>query len=104
MSSNSNNTKIDFEPLFDRVLVLRDEVDEDAPSSIIITSETVEKPCRGVVVAVGDGKPLDNGSSRPMKVAVGDKIIFGKFAGAEFKLSGVNYMLFREEDIIGIFR
>lgn len=89
-------------PLHDRVIVKRLEEERTTASGIVIPDTATEKPDQGEIVAVGNGKIGDDGKVRPMNVKVGDKILFGKYAGQTFKMDGVEYMTMREDDIIGV--
>ncbi len=89
-------------PLHDRVIVKRMEEERKTASGIVIPDAATEKPDQGEIVAVGNGKIGDDGKLRPMNVKVGDKILFGKYAGQIFKMDGVEYMTMREDDIIGV--
>ena len=89
-------------PLHDRVIVKRLEEERKSAGGIVIPDTAAEKPSMGEVVAVGPGKTDDNGKLQPMGVKPGDKILFGKYSGQEFKLEGADYLHMREDDIIGI--
>ncbi|MCX7856402.1 MAG: co-chaperone GroES [Deltaproteobacteria bacterium] len=89
-------------PLHDRVLVVRIEEEEKTKGGIIIPDSAKEKPQEGKVVAVGDGKYLDNGTKIPLSVKVGDKVLFGKYAGTEIKIEGEEHLILREDDILAI--
>ena len=89
-------------PLHDRVVVTRVEEKEAVRGGIIIPDTAKEKPQEGEVVAVGDGKILENGTRVAMDVKKGDRILFGKYSGSEVKLDGVEYLIMREDDILGI--
>jgi chaperonin GroES len=89
-------------PLQDRVLVLRIEEDEKTAGGIIIPDSAKEKPQEGKVVAVGPGKMDDQGKRIAMGVKAGDRVLFGKYAGTEIKIEGVEHLIMREEDILGI--
>ena len=89
-------------PLHDRVVVTRIEEKEAVRGGIIIPDTAKEKPQEGEVVAVGDGKILDNGTRVAMDVKKGDRILFGKYSGSEVKLDGKEYLIMREDDILGI--
>lgn len=89
-------------PLHDRVIVKRLEEERMTAGGIVIPDSAKEKPMRGEVLAVGNGKILEDGSVRPMAVAVGDKVLFGKYSGTEVKLDGEEIVVMREEDIMGI--
>lgn len=91
-----------IQPLQDRVLVRRFESEEKTVSGIIIPDSAKEKPFEGEVIAVGTGKVLDNGNVVKPAVHAGDKILFGKYAGSEVRLDGVEYLIMREDDILGI--
>ncbi len=90
-------------PLHDRVLVKPFEEEEEKTSGGIIIPDTAkEKPQKGEVVAVGDGRILDSGEKVPMCVKVGDKVLYGKYAGTEVKIEGEKYLVMREDDIYAI--
>ena len=89
-------------PLHDRVVVRRLEEERTSAGGIVIPDTAAEKPSRGEVIAVGPGKLLENGQVRPLGVKTGDKVLFGKYAGSEVKLSGKEYIVMREDDIMGI--
>ncbi len=89
-------------PLHDRILVQRLEEEEKTKGGIIIPDTAKEKPIEGKVVAVGNGKILENGEVKPLDVKVGDKVLFGKYAGTEVKIGGEEYLIMREDDILGI--
>ena len=89
-------------PLQDRVLVKRVEAEEKTASGIIIPDTAKEKPQEGEVVAVGPGKRLDNGSIQEMGVKKGDKILFSKYGATEVKVDGEDYIIMREDDILGV--
>ena len=90
-------------PLHDRVIVKRLEEDRTSPGGIVIPDTAAEKPVQGKIVAVGNGKILDNGQVRPCDIKVGDKILFGKYSGSEVKLEGEELVVMREEDIMAVF-
>jgi len=89
-------------PLQDRVMVKRLEEKEVKKGGIIIPDTAKEKPQEGEVVAVGPGKVGEDGKRQPMDVKVGDKILFGKYSGSEVKLGEDEYLIMRQEDILGI--
>jgi len=91
-----------FRPLHDRVLVRRIEEEEKTKGGIIIPDTAKEKPQQGEVVAVGPGARTEDGKLIPMDVKVGDKVLFGKWAGTEVKLEGEEYLILKESDILGI--
>ena len=89
-------------PLHDRVIVRRTEEERTSPGGIVIPDSATEKPIRGEVVAVGNGKILDSGEQRGLDVKVGDKVLFGKYSGTEVKVEGEELLVMREEDIMGV--
>ena len=89
-------------PLQDRVLVKRVDEEEKTKGGIIIPDSAKEKPQEGKVVAVGNGKLLENGSVQPLEVKKGDRILFGKYAGTETSIDGVEHLIIREDDILGV--
>ena len=89
-------------PLHDRVIVKRLEVETKTASGIYIPDNAAEKPDQGEVLAVGSGKALDNGTVRAPAVKVGDKVLFGKYAGTEIKLDGNEILVVKEDDILAI--
>ena len=89
-------------PLHDRVIVQRVEEEEKTKGGIIIPDTAKEKPQEGKVIAVGPGKILENGTKTTLEVKVGDKILFGKYSGTEIKIEGEEFLMMREEDILGI--
>ncbi|NDK37839.1 co-chaperone GroES [Pseudoxanthomonas gei] len=91
-----------IKPLYDRVVIKRVEEEKLSAGGIVIPDSATEKPIKGTVVAVGDGKALDNGSIRAPKVKVGDQVLFGKYSGTEVKLDGTDYLVVKEDDIFAI--
>jgi chaperonin GroES len=89
-------------PLQDRVIVKRLEEEEKTKGGIIIPDTAKEKPQEGKVIAVGKGKVTEDGKVIPLDVKVGDKILFGKYSGTEIKIEGVEHLIMKEEDILGI--
>jgi chaperonin GroES len=89
-------------PLHDRVIVKRLEEETTTAGGIVLPGSAAEKPSQGMVLAVGTGKQLDNGQVRALEVKVGDKVLFGKYAGNEVKVDGEDLIVMREEDIMGI--
>ena len=89
-------------PLHDRVIVKRLEEARTTAGGIVIPDSAAEKPMRGEILAVGSGKLLDNGEIRALQVKVGDKVLFGKYAGTEVKIDGDEIVVMREEDIMGV--
>jgi chaperonin GroES len=89
-------------PLHDRILVKREDESEEKHGSIIIPDTAKEKPQRGKVVAVGNGKVTEDGKRVPLDVKSGDRILFGKYSGSEVKIDGDEYLILREEDVLAI--
>jgi chaperonin GroES len=89
-------------PLYDRIVVKRIEEQETTRNGIIIPDSAKEKPQEGEVMAVGRGKRLESGELVALDVKVGDRILFGRYSGSETKLDGVEYIIMREEDVLGI--
>ena len=93
---------MEVRPLYDRVLVKRSEEETKTKGGIIIPSTAQEKPVQGVVVATGKGKVLEDGKVKPLDVKKGDTVLFGKYSGTEVKIEGVEHLILREEDILGV--
>ena len=93
---------MNIKPLFDRVVIKRMEEEKMSAGGIVIPDSATEKPIKGEVVAVGEGKTLDNGSVRAPKVKVGDKVLFGKYSGTEVKVEGEELLVMREEDVMAV--
>jgi chaperonin GroES len=91
-----------IKPLQDRVIVKRIEEGEQIRGGIIIPDSAKEKPQEGEVIAVGAGKKLDNGERVPLDIKEGDRVLFGKYAGTEIKLDGDEFLIMREDDILGV--
>lgn len=91
-----------IKPLQDRVLVKRVEAAEEVRGGIVIPDTAKEKPQEGEVIAVGNGKVLDNGTKVELTVKVGDRVLFGKYSGSDVKLDDEEYLIMREDDILGI--
>ena len=91
-----------FRPLQDRILIKRIDKEEKTSGGIIIPDTAKEKPQEGEVVAVGNGKRLDDGKVAPMDVKKGDRVLFGKYSGSEIKIDGEEHLILREEEILGI--
>src|ERR1700721_1848413 len=89
-------------PLYDRIVVKRIEEKETMHGALYIPDSAKEKPQEGEVVAVGKGKRLEDGTIAELDVKVGDRILFGKYSGSDFKLDGKEYMIMREDEILGI--
>jgi len=93
-----------FTPLHDRILVRRVEEGETLRGGIIIPDSAKEKPQQGEVIAVGKGKSNDEGKVFPLDVKAGDQVLFGKYAGTEIKLDGEDFLIMREEEVLGILK
>lgn len=90
-------------PLHDRVIVKRVEEEKTSAGGIVIPDSAAEKPVKGEVIAVGNGKILENGDTRKLDLKVGDKILFGKYSGTEVKVDGTDLLVMREDDIMAVF-
>ena len=93
---------MNIRPLHDRVIVKRLEEETTTAGGIVLPGSAAEKPSQGIILAVGSGKTLDNGTVRALEVKVGDKVLFGKYSGNEVKVDGEDLIVMREEDIMGI--
>lgn len=93
---------MNLRPLQDRIIVKRLEEENKTAGGIYIPDTAKEKPQRGEVVAVGKGKVTEDGKVLPMDVKAGDKVLFGKYAGTEIKIDGQDYLIMREDDILGV--
>ncbi|HID44941.1 MAG TPA: co-chaperone GroES [Chromatiaceae bacterium] len=89
-------------PLHDRLVIRRTEEEHTSPGGIVLPDSATEKPIQGEVIAAGNGKITDSGDVRPLDVKVGDKVLFGKYAGTEVKIGGEELLVMREEDIMGV--
>jgi chaperonin GroES len=89
-------------PLHDRIIVKRIKEEETTKGGIIIPDTAKEKPSEGKVIAVGNGKLLENGKIQPLEVKKGNKVLFGKYAGTEVKIDGEEHLIMREDDIIAV--
>jgi chaperonin GroES len=101
-SEGSRDMATKIRPLQDRVIVKRVKEEEKTKGGIIIPDTAKEKPIEGEVIAVGNGKILDDGKLRKPEVKVGDRVLFGKYSGTEVKLDGEEHLILREEDIVGV--
>ena len=93
---------MNLKPLGDRVIIKQDDAEQTTASGLYIAQETKERPSSGVVLAVGEGKVSDAGERLPMPVAVGDRVVYGKFAGQEIENEGEKVVILRADDIIAI--
>jgi len=94
--------KTTLRPLHDRVLVKRLDEQDEKHGSLIIPDTAKEKPQEGKIIAVGTGKVTDDGKTLPLAVKAGDRILFGKYSGNEVRLDGEEYLIMKEEDVLGI--
>jgi len=90
-------------PLHDRILVKRMAEEQKTAGGLYIPDTAQEKPQRGEIVAAGKGRVTEDGKILPLEVKIGDKVLFSKFAGTELKLNGEDYLMMREEDVLGVF-
>lgn len=93
---------MELRPLHDRVVVRRLEEEEQRQGSIIIPDSAKEKPQQGEVISVGNGRLLETGERVPLDVKPGDRILFGKYAGSDVKIDGQEYLILREDEILGV--
>ena len=93
---------MDLKPLHDRIIVRRLDAEETTAGGIIIPDSAQEKPLKGEVLAVGSGKRLEDGSVQPVDLKAGDKILFGKYAGTDVKVGGIEHLIMREDDVLGV--
>ncbi len=93
---------MNLRPMQDRIIVKRVDEETKTAGGIYIPDTAKEKPQQGEVVAVGKGKKTEDGKIIPMDVNVGDKVLFGKYSGTEIKLEGLDYLIMREDDILGV--
>jgi chaperonin GroES len=100
--ATATTTKTKLRPLHDRILVKRVEEEEVRRGGIIIPDTAKEKPQEGKVIAVGTGKVTDEGKKIPLDVKAGDRILFGKYSGSEVKIDDEEYLIMKEEDVLGI--
>ena len=91
-----------FRPLYDRILVERVESEEITKGGILVPDSAKEKPQQGKVIAVGQGKRLEDGKLMPLEVKAGDTILFGKYSGSEIKIEGNEYLIMKEDDVLGL--
>lgn len=89
-------------PLYDRILVKRIEEEQKTAGGLFIPDSAKEKPQQGMIVAVGQGKVQEDGSLRKLELKAGDKILFAKYSGSEIKMDGVEHLILREDDVLGV--
>ena len=90
-------------PLHDRVIIRREDEDRTSPGGIVIPDGAAEKPIRGKVIAVGNGKVLEDGTVRTLDLKKGDRVLFAKYSGTEVKVDGDDLLVMREEDIMAVY-
>jgi chaperonin GroES len=100
--NGKESNSMQLKPLNDRIVVKRVEEEQKTPGGIIIPDTAREKPIQGEVTAAGLGKLMDDGSRRPLDVKVGDRILFGKYAGTDIKVEGEELLIMREDDVLAI--
>tara|TARA_A100001015_G_scaffold321293_1_gene451270 strand:+ start:4220 stop:4519 length:300 start_codon:yes stop_codon:yes gene_type:complete len=93
---------MNLRPLHDRIVVKRMEEERTSPGGIVIPDSATEKPSKGEVVAIGNGKKNDNGDVTPVDVKVGDTVLFGKYSGTEVKVDGDDLLVMREDDVMAV--
>lgn len=91
-----------FRPLYDRILVERVESEEVTKGGIILPDSAKEKPQQGKIIAVGHGRRLEDGKVIPLELKAGDVVLFGKYSGSEIKIEGVEYLIMKEDDVLGL--
>jgi chaperonin GroES len=102
MTTTKSKIKMNIRPLGDRVLVKRVEAEEKTAGGILLPDSAQEKPKEGKVIAVGDGKLMEDGTRSKLSVKKGDRVLFTSYAGTDVKLDGEEYMIMREDDILGV--
>ncbi len=102
-TTSTSNSKLNVRPLHDRILVRRMNEEEKTAGGLFIPDTAKEKPQRGKVMAVGKGRVTEDGKTLPLEVREGDNVLFSKYSGTELKLDGNEYLMIREEDVLGIF-
>jgi len=101
-TKTKTSKKVAIRPLGDRVLVQRVEAEEKTAGGILLPESAKEKPKEGKIIALGDGRTLDNGERSEFSVKMGDRVLFTSYAGTDVKYDGQDYMIMREEDILAI--
>ena len=100
--ATKTKSKVNLRPLGDRVIVQRAEAEEKSAGGILLVDSAKEKPKEGKILAVGDGKVLDNGERQQFSVKVGDRVLFSSYAGTEVKVGGEEYLIMSENDVLAI--
>ncbi|HUY34680.1 MAG TPA: co-chaperone GroES [Pirellulales bacterium] len=98
----ASSTNIKLQPLGDRVVLEREESETTTAGGIVLPDSAKNKPARGTVISVGDGKICDDGKRRPLQIKVGERVLFTSYAGDEFKIGDRDLLLMREEDILAV--
>jgi chaperonin GroES len=101
-SKKSSGKQIKLQPLGERVVVEREEAETKTAGGIVLPDSAKDKPTRGVIVSVGDGRLLEDGSRAPLQVKVGDRVLFSSYSGQEFKLGDEQYILMSEDEILAV--
>ena len=101
-TATKNKTKVNLQPIGERIVVRREESEAVTKGGIVLPDTAKEKPARGVVVAIGTGKLLDDGSRSSMQLSEGDRVLFSSYAGETVEISGEEYLLMREDDVLAI--
>ena len=102
MATKTKSKKVAIRPLGDRVLVQRVEAEEKTAGGILLPESAKEKPKEGIIIALGEGKLLDNGDHAAWPVKVGDRVLFTSYGGTEVKYGGQEYLIMEERDILGV--
>ncbi len=100
--ATKTKSKVNLRPLGDRVLVQRAEAEEKTAGGILLPESAKDKPKEGVILAVGEGKTLESGERQKMTVKVGDRVLFSSYAGTEVKISGEEYLIMSENDVLAV--
>ncbi len=101
-SKKKSSTKINIQPLGDRIVLEREDSQDTTAGGIVLPESAKDKPARGIVLSVGPGKPLDDGSRGEVQVQVGDRVLFSSYAGENFKVDEQELLLMREDDILAV--
>jgi len=101
-TKSKDKTTVKLQPIGDRLVVKREESEGKTAGGIVLPDSAKDKPTRGVVVSVGDGRLLENGARGAMQVKAGDRVLFGKYAGTEIKIDDDEHVILREDEVLGI--
>ncbi len=102
MATTKSKKKTAIRPLGDRVLVQRVEAEDMTAGGILLPESAKEKPKEGIIISIGSGRTLDNGDKSSFSVAVGDRVLFTSYGGTDVKFNGEDYLIMREDDILGV--